>query len=408
MDPLLFTPVAVSMGMAAFVGLLAWHSWREKNAVRAMYGAVALKRGWRVERNAFASKGDRLLGMHGSFLVAVEPHVVSNGKSASRYTRYAVGGLAPNLAAKHKGVGSQLWGVVAGDGALTGDTLFDDAVRVEGDPVVVAGTFDHDARRKLRSLLTLRTGMFSRMSAWIDAGELVLQVGGYPHSVEEIEANLELALDVAGALAGPGGPWLDRVATVVRSDPALPVRLRALEAYLQVARPGVHDALLRELLDDPSISLRLRAAGAIMDPEVLRGILRGGRVHEPPDRVRAAAAIEILGEKLVGDAKLEAMLLTWLDDPAVDVARAAADALGAIGTVRAVPKLRPLCEGLFAVGMVPAAAQRAIERIQARLGPVETGSLALSGEAGTVAVVEERGRTPPTTQPGVASGIRRA
>jgi len=131
-------------------------------------------------------------------------------------------------------------------------------------------------------------------------------------------------------------------------------------------------------LDLPSEALRVaavRAAGEAGD---------GSPLLARPDLARTTEAglgvalAEALGK--ASGAAGESMLLDLLKADAVAVKVAAAKALGAVGTVRAVEPLLPFTQGLFAAGELKDAARDAVRGIQARLGEVEAGGLSVVDE----------------------------
>lgn len=354
--------------------------------VRNFYQALAAERGYHYTAGGWLGNRDRLDGSAGRLGVSVHPHIVSNGKSSTRFTRYVVRGLTPGLSLRRNGVGWQLWGVVAGDGIDTGDKTFDEFVRVDGSPLVASALLDADARAAVTTLL--HGDGFGR-SAWLKDGELVLQIRGYPESAEEVRTNLDLVLRVARSLDDPA-PLQERLAAVAATDPVAAVRRAAVEALVRYGDTGERRAALRRALDDPDRGLRVFAAAGLREAEHLKDDLlsaRGPGVALLVDMLEAVALAEDL---LRGDAEVEDWVAAKLRHEDAAVVKAAAEALGEVGTVRSVPALHELRGGLLSLGAVPSAAARAIEHIQRRLGPVEGGSLALAGEgeAGALAVAE--------------------
>jgi len=131
-----------------------------------------------------------------------------------------------------------------------------------------------------------------------------------------------------------------------------------------------------------------------------------GRAKDVVFLDRLAALSEHSGDRLaetiadalasLGDARAETALLRLLERESGSVRRAAAAALGQIGTVRAVESLFPLTEGLLPSG-VKIAAREAIAKIQARLGDAEPGRLSLVAEGpaeGALSVAKDGGGRP--------------
>ena len=86
---------------------------------------------------------------------------------------------------------------------------------------------------------------------------------------------------------------------ILKNDPSMPVRLRALEVLKpHASEPGVQDALLTVLAQDPSVQIRLLAveclAGKRTDPELIRGAL--GEPRNDSDRAVLHRAVELLGD----------------------------------------------------------------------------------------------------------------
>lgn len=86
---------------------------------------------------------------------------------------------------------------------------------------------------------------------------------------------------------------------ILRNDPSMPVRLRALETLVpHVSEPNVQDALLASLTQDPSVQIRLLAveslAGKHTDPRLIRKAL--GEPLDDNDRAVFYRAAELLGD----------------------------------------------------------------------------------------------------------------
>jgi hypothetical protein len=86
---------------------------------------------------------------------------------------------------------------------------------------------------------------------------------------------------------------------ILRNDPSLPVRLRALETLAaHASERDVQDALLAALAQDPSVQIRLLAveclAGRHTDPGLIRNAL--GEPRDDNDRAVLLRATELLGD----------------------------------------------------------------------------------------------------------------
>lgn len=198
-------------------------------------------------------------------------------------------------------------------------------------------------------------------------------------------------------LGAEGFPALRAIAND-RSLDAAP-RVTALEALGQADAPGLLP-LLGELLSQPG------------SPELLVAVLTGvatlqlGSLRDavltcsksPHDSVRAAAA-RTLGKLVAAPvlltpadsrAAMEQRLWQLLADPSDEVQLASAEALGEVGSVRAVEPLLELTRGLLGRGALRQAARAAITQIQSRLGNVDAGRVSLADAAleGAVALSE--------------------
>jgi HEAT repeat protein len=164
------------------------------------------------------------------------------------------------------------------------------------------------------------------------------------------------------------------------------LRGRAVEAAVEgwgyeQARNVVTTAL--ESRNSSAVRAALGAAAKARDATLLPAI-----VALEADATAAAAAAA-LGE--IGDAQAEPALISMLAHVDAEVREAAARALGKLGTVRAVQFLLPFTEGVLHPH-VAAAARDAIRSIQARLGDVAAGRLAIApdaAEAGALSVASE-------------------
>lgn len=103
--------------------------------------------------------------------------------------------------------------------------------------------------------------------------------------------------------------------------------------------------------------------------------------------LRAGAARTL---SLLKSPRSELALLQLLSDEETDVKIAAAEALGAVGSIAAVEPLLPLGKG-FGRGQLRQAARGAVARIQSRLGDADAGRLSLAEDdelAGAVALAD--------------------
>jgi len=344
---------------------------------------------------------------------------------------------------------------LAGEDIQTGDELFDAAVNVHGEEDEALARLVPRARRGLQALI--------ERGAKVLSGKLELHLKTQVTEAYELTDTLREVIGAARLLHLDGVSVPDALARNAATDPEACARLRNLSVLLrdhprtEAARQGAAKAL-----EDPDPAVRLRGAeflpGGAAAP-VLEALVRSpeetwGRVealrllarkrayaeisdvvalalgpHEEEElwqeavravgRGRDLAKVDLLAEMVdgapppraealaeafgqLGGPRAEEALLRLLGHESERVRVLAAQALGEIGTVRAVEPLLPLTRGLLG-GELQESARDAVRRIQGRLGDVEAGALAvvedqggalsLPAEEGTVAVVEDAAGT---------------
>jgi HEAT repeat protein len=146
----------------------------------------------------------------------------------------------------------------------------------------------------------------------------------------------ENAVRVLGQVGGERvvGPLVEAL-----NDPAETVRFEAVTALSGRQDPRVAPALARAL-GDPSLTVRSAAAEGLArlgDPAAVAPLLELVQGDGPAET--RAAAIDAL--KGLRDTRAVPVLIRSLDDPAEDVSRSAATALGRLGDLQAV---EPLCQ----------------------------------------------------------------
>lgn len=206
------------------------------------------------------------------------------------------------------------------------------------------------------------------------------------------DPDLDIRLLAAGELGPEGFPALREIAA--DQSLATPARVQALGALGQAGAPGL-GLLLAELLsqsDAPELLVAVLTGVATLR----LGSLRDAAVRcteIPHEAVRAAAARTLakLVESPACRASTEDLLLQLLADPSEDVQHASADALGEIGSARAVEPLLGLSPGLLGRASLRQAARSAITQIQSRLADVEGGRVSLLPGAVDVAVTASGG-----------------
>lgn len=444
MEPL-FTFAAVVAGGAGLGWLALAGASRRRSRREARFEAMTEVAGALGLRDVRLHEPDLLAGTHRGLPVLVE---TSTRVRVRAVGRLVIGGLAPSLSAQRAGLAARVE-QARGEGPVeTGDAAFDGQVFVRGAALTVRGLLDAETRMAVHEAVCGRP--FGRDAVvTIAAGAVTAELAGEwrrdaPEQVEAARRLLALAYRLR-----PADDEAVRLGVVAREDPAPRVRQLALETLVDAA-PGhqaTRRALLRGLEDrDPAVRLRAAllgrseearralqrlasrsdvpdavSAAAIDDlhrglsPDVLCGILsrtprgrpqtdlavlralaKGGRAVAPAvvaalprfeDGVAAAAAA-VLQE--IGGPDAEDALIAAASRPDEAVRTAVARALGALGSVRAVPALREL-EGDG--GDVLRAARDAVAAIQARLHGASSGQLALAdGGAGEVSLAGGDGR----------------
>jgi HEAT repeat protein len=318
-----------------------------------------------------------------------------------------------------------------GDDVLTGDSRFDDAVDVRGEPSIILALLDKRVRDKLRQ--------FVELGGSLEDGRLVASL---PFQSEfEIPHAAGLTLEVARLLSSlEGGSLCERLARNAAADPDPGVRLwTLLQLQEQFGLTPEAGKASRAGLGDTSPWVRLSAARFLRDEglEVLRALAQdrqvpddaaseavallaarlstgeagplllsvlkhrsgetGRQAVEQLGRLKhlpavgplivvlersnprtAAAAATALGT--IGDSSAEPALLKAVSDDARELRLAAARALGALGTVRAVEPLLALVEGKRLDAENRQGLREAVSAIQSRLAGAGAGQLSLASE----------------------------
>lgn len=289
------------------------------------------------------------------------------------------------------------------------DPPFDAVVRLGSDDPAALASLDWDARHELRRMMHTHRG------ARVEGGKVMVDVPKGLGSGEELADLVTEAVALAQRLVFDTERVPARLAHIVRNDPVPGVRARMLAALAHAfpSDPRTEETL-RAALGDPDEGVRLAAALGLDDrlPEALQELLaRPGEEDDPavawaiaflpgrfpagrirtvlraaarhPGAIVRAAGLRALAAS--GDESCEAAALGALGNPEEPVVLAAVEALGAAGTVAAVPLLRALAEGggTFEFGLRRAVGE-AIAKIKSRLDGAAAGqvSLASSGGAG--------------------------
>ncbi len=307
---------------------------------------------------------------------------------------------------------------------LTGDPVFDNEVRVQGNAQLALAVLDAAVRPRLAELLrghvespgrapvtvSALTFEASVLEVWIEKSGLVAraeklsdQLAGVLAGVIEVARRLVAPLDLA-----------ERLAENLRREPETGVRLQIVQRLGELPQELAAHKALRAARGDRSDEVRLQAALAVGEEgvETLLVLVRKSKddgtaaravaalgERLPPAEAEAAllraletglgatarACLEALGRR--GGPELERLLLRALagDDPVVAVFAAAA--LGRVGTVEAVAALRE--EASIWRPELRKAARQAIAEIQARLTGAQAGQLSLAAsEAGALSLAQ--------------------
>lgn len=416
-------------------------------AERAVLRELAARLGLTHHPQSWTSAGDQVAGELDGTRVELVPVTVARGKSRVRYTRYVAHGPRGDFAFKKQRAWEDLVQAVAGQDLQVGDPVFDREVVVSGDADRITPLLDAATRERILTFLRsgpgtaqIGVGVVSRqvqgrvpsaataelrlrevkeLAAVLGAAggderaALIRIVRADPlpgvrcralrqllkrHADAEVEAVLEGALRDPAAevrlLAATGRGDLD-VLLALAADRAVdhPVRTAAsieAEAVLPSSPPPrppdparIPD-LERVVAEETDVPLRTSALRclAALAPERARAA-HAGLV---PDIVADALVAAATAPALLGRAA-EPGLLTLLGHADGDVRRAAAEALGLVGTVAAVAPLHRVGDERLGLTAAALAARRAIEQIQGRAERAEVGQLSLAAEAPLVGAV---------------------
>lgn len=365
-------PFMLIMLMFALVaGIAVWQHERRKEAVMALGEALNLT----ARHEGFGRKGWTLCGDWKGWAVLIR-FWQTGGKNSQDRTTVELDGLDRSIHIEHQGITADLFGSRHGDLNI-GDPELDSRVILAGPERTLRGRLDAQTRALLR-------GLDGEGKLTVDSGTLSHQRRGHVFAMYRVMEMLDQYLALAERLR-PGEVTDDHLLEIVRTDPVVAVRLNT--------------ALM--LLEDPALTERVTDA---LDPAApgtseLRDVLRGQGDLLVRDRAENLHDVALLAPDqvcgLLQRAGSEGALIELLSAHEPSVKVAAARALGAIGTVRAVEPLLPLTEGLLTDGAVKQAARQAVHEIQRRLGPVSAGSLSLSNteaEAGRLALAERAGK----------------
>jgi HEAT repeat protein len=443
MDPIIVS-LAVAAGLAGLSALGATSASRRRKRREGRLEAVA-EVGVALGLADVTMEGADLEGRHGSLRVRIE---TSSAERVRPVGRLVVRGLTQGLSVQRDGLLARVGEAPRGPVVETGDEAFDQALYVRGQALVARALLDADTRALCLAAIcgrTLGRGAAVAVAEGVLSAELA---GEWSEDTPQRVEGARVLVALAHRLEEPDAKE-ERLSRIARTDALPRVRQLALETLADAA--PAHELTgraLRRACDDPDPAIRLRAAllaggkparralralaertdvpdevsattvdeiggrmavadlGAMLgsalrarpktDLAAVRALARGGPAVVPTlvaalprladDAVAAAA--EVL--RAIGVRGAESALIAAVARPDATVRIAVAHALGALGSVRAVPVLRGLeADG----GDVRSAARAAVAAIQSRLGGASSGQLALAEpDGGHLALAEGDGR----------------
>lgn len=360
--------------------------------------------------------------------VVIDTYTTKSGDSTKTWTRLKATppGMPDGLGLKAESK-NFLGRMFRGVEHIIGDPDFDDAVFVEGPEPVVRALLDRETRRRVVQAI--------RNDVKVHEGCIEWTCGGLAKA-EKLLPAIEQVLDLSRRLSRQGDA--QAMAAIVRDDMPTVIAevLRVMPAGPEQAAACAH--VLAERSDLPVLmAARLRPgdAGA--------SVARVARLSTNPHHVRvkalkwladkgdptaAACARDCLGPPAVAAAALgilarveppvplamlaplikaqpsavaalrharrhgtaaEALLIEALESDDPEHAVVAADGLGLVGTVAAVPALREKSTGLFQNSQLKSSALAAIEAIQGRVGTERGALTVVESSEGQLSQVDE-------------------
>jgi HEAT repeat protein len=336
------------------------------------------------------------------------------------------GGIDPGLHIRRRSDWSKVSYAYGTREFRIGDPAFDQELRVNGPPLNTVAVLN---QRNRALLLRSFTGGIEVVD-----GEVRFKVPDRPGDVRGIADLIRFTVSVAQACRLQESVP-DALARNVEADPEAGVRRSSLELLIQHhPEASATTAATRKAMDDPDPEIRLLAATSdkgmyghaalerLIESDVDEGVRARAlaelarsygtavsptvrkALHAQAPAVRRSAidAVALLHDLealpnlcallpsdpcaadcaralwVLGDARGEAALLQFLAQGETPVQTAAAKALGACGTIKAVEPLLEHARGLLLPGDLKEAARDAVRAIQSRLGDVEAGRLALA------------------------------
>ena len=415
MEPL--TGLAIVSGAAMLFGLFKWGNRQEEDEWVGAAEAAGVVVDTRLRAFGFFH------GLKGR--VQGQPALTVEVTEAEHGTHIRVDGLS-GVAALRLATEGIVERVLGQGDPRVGDDAFDRVLVIGGPAWLAQATLDAPTRAAVLAVFggifavtvgTKRVSMVARAELKNGRLDVALMKSHGPGDGERLEGALRLVVGAATRL-GAARDMPAALAAGAGGDPLPAVRLQSLRALARdfPDAPQTREAL-RAACDDPEDAVALSAAlalGAAAGPVLLRlatasadedvaaAALRTLPEALPPgqpaalldDALRtrrfrkARAAIEVLAAGAGPDAAAaEPLLLAALASGDGELAEAAAQLLGRVGTAAAVLPLQESAGGLGVAAR--ATALWAVDAIQARLRGATPGQLSLAGgESGQVSLAD--------------------
>ena len=424
---MLFGLVAAGLCTSIWRRSMLDHAWR-----------TAARRLGLTYRPTGLVRSPRLHGQLGPCSVVVDVANAGNSDEIAHVvTRVTV--TAPTIPVGFEVGPQSMWGSMARRfWARAGRPLedrFDQRVKVAGHPTYTLAVLEPDVRERLQQLTSLQ--------GQVQRGQLMLTLRGRVRRADRLISVVEFLTALGRDLSVPEQAWPNALRERATEDPSAQIRRRSLETLVDRypastdARRAVRDRLgdfapevrlvaarhagedgievLSELFYDPEVeagvrseALRSWSARAPKDDPTLRRALAAALTSQSDTMLRVGALILVaredrgmrnlvLGALKRGSPAIRSAALTalgavgdpddvgfaaeHLDARETDVSVAAVRAVGRLGGLDMVARLRPLTRGLTTPGRVKEAARAAITAIQGRAGGIR-GGLALVDDGG--------------------------
>lgn len=410
---------------------------RKKLRRNAAWRRAAVELGLGFDESFFSPP--RLRGRVRGYEVTVDVENDRAGKGVS--VRVGGHGLLPSeLFLTREGWGSRLVkSIRGGEDLVTGDPLFDREVFVQGPSADTLARLDARARRQIRAALAVpmtkvEGGQIVRERDLGGTSDVVRQIeelvslaeclrltrevpDKLAHNVEhEVVPEVRLS-NLRRLQSMPSHPAAERASRAACEDADPRLRLEGamhlgedgfnvLAALVDTTDDGSHRSprpdmrlpvriqALRHLVqrfDASRVAPIIRRQLEIGTPRLLEAAIEGaGRLRltsllpdlraKIPEADEAVALAITEAVTRIADDTAEPDLLRLLDHGSPRVQERSAEALGAHGTVHAIPALRERAAG-SSTRTLRRAAQRAIQSIQERLEGAEPGQLAVTNDA---------------------------